>query len=78
MYTEKSAPLRCGRSLANSIDEGKLDAYNKHRIGDLVFTHSATKNYHPCFSRRTSELVQIADVLHNIDYETRRPERVEI
>ena len=67
---------RCavGRCLASLTDEGKLGAYKKHRVGDLVFAHPTPKNYHPGFSGRTCELVQITDVLHNIDYKTRRPE----
>ena len=78
-YTRKSLH-RCavGRGLVNSTDGGKFDAYDKHRVGDLVFANSTPKNYHSSFSGRARELVQITDVLHNIDYETRRPERVEI
>ena len=73
-YTRKNLH-RCavGQGLVNSTEGGKLDAYNKHRVGDLVFTDSAPKNYHPGFSGRACELVQIADILHNIDYETWRP-----
>ena len=71
-YTRQSLHRSAkGQSLANSVDGGRPDAYNKHRIGDLVFAHSSPKNYHPGFSGCTSELVQIADVLDNIDYETR-------
>ena len=71
-YTRKSLH-RCAvsQSSVNLTGEGKLDAYNEHRIGDLVFAHSTPKNYHPGFSGCTSELVQITDVLHNVDYETR-------
>ena len=78
-YTRKSLH-RCAvdRDSVNSTDRGKLDAYNKHRVGDLVFAHSTSENYHPGFSGRARELVQITDVLYDIDYETRRPERVEI
>lgn len=85
---DNASNIRCTRKnlhryatdqeLASSTGGGKLDAYNKHRVGDLVFTHSTPKNDHPSFSRRTCEFVQITDVLHNIDYETRRPERVKI
>ena len=67
-----------GQNSANSTGEDKLDTYDKHRVGDLMFAHSTTKNYHPGFPGPTSELVQITDVLHDVDYETRRPERVEI
>ena len=78
-YTRKSLH-RCavGLSLASLTDGSELDAYNKHRIGNLVFTYPTPKDYHPGFTGRAGELVQIADVLHNVDYETRRPERVEI
>ena len=67
-----------GLSLASLTDGSELDAYNKHRIGNLVFTYPTPKDYHPGFTGRAGELVQIADVLYDVDYETRRPERVEI
>ena len=67
-----------GQSLVNSTEVANLDTYDKHRVSDLVLAHTTPKDYHPGFSRCTSELVQITDVLYDIDYETRGSERVEV
>ena len=56
----------------DSTGGDKLGAYEKHRIGDLMFTHSTAKYHHPGFSGVTGELVQITDVLHKVDDETGR------
>lgn len=56
----------------------KLDAYKEHRIGDLMFTHPAAKDYHTGFSGGARQLVQVTNILHKIYDETRGLERVEI
>jgi hypothetical protein len=79
LYTRKSLHrYAASQGSADSSDRGELDAYEKHRVGDLVFTHSTSEDHHPGFSGGTRELVQITDILYNVDDEARRPERVEI
>lgn len=56
----------------------KFNAYEEHRIGDLMLTHSAAKDYHPSFSGGARKLVQITDILHKVYDETWGSERVEI
>jgi len=43
-----------------------------------MLTHSATKDNHACFYRLAGEFIESADVAHNVDYQSRRMERMKI
>ena len=55
-----------------------MHTHNKHGVCYLVFANTASQNDHPSFAGLAGKFVQIADVLHDIQDESRVFERVEV
>jgi hypothetical protein len=43
-----------------------------------MLAHASSKNDHSSFARRSSALVQVANILYDVKYKARGAERVEI
>ena len=55
-----------------------MNAYDEHSIRYLVFADATTENNHTSLLRFSRELVQVADILNDVYYETRVLERMEV
>lgn len=52
--------------------------YNEHGVGNLVLANASSQDDHACFLRLARQLVESTDIMHYVQYESWRAERVEV